>query len=168
MTLRACLAATRDVLGEDALHAVSPRGDSSHDDRDWIPVDLVVSLCERLWDGPMAHNHATLRAWTDRMLDHGFGRVRRVFLSIATPASVVRRAGELWRGEFSDGRLVAYSTSETSARVSLHEHVFLETELMRDVVAESYRYALELAGGKGARETHAVRDNGVLVVELNW
>lgn len=167
LTLHACASATRDMFGESVLREVMG-STRTVEEREWVPVEQIMSICECLWDGVMARDGAVLRRWTDGVLDHGFGRVSRLFLSIATPAVLVRRAADLWRGEFSDGRLVAYTTSETSARLSLHEHRFLETALMRDVVSESYRYAVCLTGATGARETHIMRDTGALTVDLTW
>jgi hypothetical protein len=135
---------------------------------DWVAIDSIVTVCERAWRGPLGHDRETLRTWSDRMMDHGFGLARKLLLAIATPSGLLRRAGELWRDEFSDGRLIAYNTSPTSAIASLHDHVFLDTELMRTIIAETFRYSLQLTGAKGAREVHEIAANGALVVRLSW
>lgn len=164
-TVDAFAAATRELLGESAAREVM--ADLSPIDGEWAPTADVVEICERAWR--LMHGDVSLRnAWADRMIDHGFGRVRKLLLAVATPAGLLRRAGELWRDEFSDGRLIAYTTSPTSATASLHEHAFVETALMRDIISETFRYTLTLTGARDAREVHEIHANGTLVIRLSW
>lgn len=170
-TLHALARATRDMFGdpvERELLAAIPSEARALDDHEWLSIDHLERFCELAWEGPLGGNLALLRTWTDRMIDHGFGRVRRLLLTIATPAGLVRRAGELWRDEHTDGRLIAYSTSPKSAIATLHEHDFIGNPLMRQLVAETFRYSLELAGARGAQEAHHAHANGTLVVNLTW
>ena len=156
-TLHGFIAATREVLGESVLERVrselSPRVIEAlqRDPEDWVPLEHVIAWCEESLRDADA---ATIRAFVAVMMNHGFGRVRRVLLQIATPHGVLRRATELWRDDFSDGRLVAYATSPNTAVATLYEHRFLESELLRAVVAESFRYVLELSGAADAIEEH--------------
>lgn len=171
-TVRAFAAASRDMFGEAAtreLIATLPEAARADvDEQDWVPAEYVTWWCERAFEGPLGRDPAKLRAWACRMIDHGFGRFRRLLLTIATPAGLVRRAGDLWREEFNQGRLVAYTTSPGSAIASLHDHVFLAKDVTRDLLAETFRYNVELAGGRGAREQHTLHANGALIVELSW
>lgn len=171
-TARAFARATRELYGDAAVAeivAALPDGARGAIEEDaWIPIEHIIRFCELAWDGPLAHDRVELARWVDRMMDHGFGRVRKLLLAIATPAGVLRRASDLWREEFTDGRLVAYTTSPTTAAVSLYDHVFIDTELMRNVIAESFRYALRLSGATDAREEHTIDSNGALLVQITW
>jgi len=170
-TLQGFIAATREVLGEETLKRVcddlSPRVLQAleRDGEDWVPLQDVISWCEE----SLRHADAeTVRAFVRVMMDHGFGRVRRVLLQIATAHGVLRRASELWREEFTDGRLVAYATSPNTAIATLYEHRFLESGLLRSVVAESFRYTLELSGAADATEEHERDSDGPLIVRFSW
>lgn len=171
-TLNAFARATVDLFGEPALASVIASlpevARPEVDDAAWIPIEHVVWFCEAAWRGPLAEDPSKLRAWTDRKMEHGFVAMRRLLLDITTPAGLLRRGGELWRDEFSDGRLVAYSTSPTSGVATLHDHVFIDTEVMRFMIAESFRYALQLSGAADAREQHTIHASGALLVQINW
>ena len=165
-TLRAFAQATREMFGEHVERALMESLPSA--DGEWVDVEAVVAICERAWRGPLGHDEEQLRVWTDRMMDRGFGLARKLLLAIATPSGLLRRAGDLWRDEFTTGRLVAYNTSPTTALATLHDHIFLETELMRAVVSETFRYSVQLTGAKDVREVHEIAANGALVVHLSW
>lgn len=172
-TLTAFFAALRELHGERTAFAMMaelpPRVRAATErEAEWLPLEFVVAWLEAAWEGPLARDHAALVRCVDRMMELGFGRVRRVLLAIATPQGVVRRASELWRGELSDGRMVSYSTSATSARFVLYEHPFLENQLTRDVSAEAIRYALALAGAKNARVVAGGALLEPLVLDISW
>jgi len=170
-TLQGFIAASREVFGEETHRRMCERV-ASHvldaltlDGEAWVPVDDVIEWCEAsLCD----EDEGRIRAFVDVMMNHGFGKVRRVLLQIATPHGVLRRAGELWREEFTDGRLVAYATSPNTAIATLYEHRFLESPLLRAVVAESFRYTLQLSGAADVNERHGSDGDGPLIVRLSW
>lgn len=172
-TMLAFREAARELFGEQGLTRIGSRLPTSMltriDQRsEWVPAEFVVAWAEAAWDCLLAHDEVALARYIDRMIDLGFGRVRRLLLAIATPQGVVRRATELWRGELTDGRLVSYGTSPTSARMVLHDHPFLESALLRAIVAEAFRYSLALAGAKDAVAHHEGELGGPLVVSLSW
>jgi len=170
-TLHGFVDATRHVLGEAAYARVS-REVAPHvldglalDGEDWVPLEHIVAWCEAaIVDVPQSK----LRPFVDHMMDQGFGRVHRVLLAIATPHGVLRRAGEMWREEFTDGRLVAYATSPNTAIATLYDHRFLESPGLRAVVAESFRYTLALSGARDVIEEHGSEDGGPLLVRFSW
>jgi hypothetical protein len=170
-TLHGFIHATREVLGERAyervLTEVSPHvlegleldGDA------WVPAEHVAAWCDA---SLRSVEPKTLPAYVDSMMSHGFGRVRRVLLQIATPHGVLRRASEIWREDFTSGRLVAYATSPNTAIVTLYDHVFLASPLLRAVLAESFRSTLQLSGGQDATAEHSAEGDGPLLVRLSW
>ncbi|MBI2389801.1 MAG: hypothetical protein HYV09_09435 [Deltaproteobacteria bacterium] len=165
--------ATRELHGAAAVdHVLSQLSDEQRAsiafEREWVPVELLEAWVAALWDGPLGQDPVAFRRCVDRGLDHGFGRVKKTLLAIATPHGIVRRASELWRGDFTDGRLVAFSTSPTSATLTLHEHCSLSSPLMRELTAESFRYVVQLAGARNAVERHEGAIGAPLVVHVSW
>jgi hypothetical protein len=100
-------------------------------------------------------------------VDQGFGRVKRFLLSVSTPHTLAPRVAALWREEYSTGRLVVSHIEERSTELSLSDHPYVEIPLMREVIAEVYRYVLQLTNAKNVSGVHAVR-GGSLVVVLRW
>lgn len=172
-TLSAYSQATRELYGEEwqrRLASQLPKHVQVKLDQppEWIPVEYAIAWMDAVWEGPMRQDRTELVRFVDRVLDHGFGREKRLLLTIATPPGVVRRASELWRGEMSDGRVVSYGTSPTSARFVLYDHPFLEHPLWREITAETFRYAVALAGAKDAIEQHEGDLGQPLVVNVSW
>lgn len=165
--------ATREVYGAAEVDRVlasltDEQRASLQFEREWVPVSLMEAWVAALLEGPGAHDRAAFRRCVDRGLDLGFGRVKKTLLAIATPHGIVRRASELWRGEFTEGRVVAFSTSPTSASLTLHDHCTLASPLMREVVAETFRRALELAGARDAVERHSGEPGSPLPILVSW
>lgn len=170
-TLSALRQATRELYGDEwhrELASQLPVQAKLDQPPHWIPVEYAIAWMDGVWEGPMRQDRAQLAPFVDRVLDHGFGRVKRLLLTIATPQGVVRRASELWRDEMSDGRVVSYGTSPTSARFVLYDHPFLDHPLWREINAETCRYAVALAGAKDAVEQHEGDVGEPLVVNLSW
>ena len=169
--LQGAMHATREVLGEAAyarlLAEVSPSPGSVLNlaADEWIPLEHLAVWCEAsLRDaGP-----AMVRPFVDRMMRDAFGRVRRVLLQIATPHGVLRRSSELWREDFSGGRLVAYATSPNTAIATLYEHRLLDSAVLRAMVAESFCYTLRLSGAIDATEEHGGDAGAPLLVRISW
>ena len=102
------------------------------------------------------------------MMDHGFGRVRKFLLGMATPATVGRKAGELWRHDHTHGEIVTRSMSDRSFELRLIDHPYLETPLARSSIAEILRYAMSLANAKDVQGRHRLEDERTLVVHIDW
>ncbi len=157
------LAAITAEISEDARESLQLR-----DDDGWLPESYVVQFCEAMWNGPAARDERSFREVCGRMVDLGFGRARKLLLSVATPHGLLRRAGDLWREELSNGRLVAYGTGDTAGVLTLHDHRWTESPVMRLALSESFRHAVSLTGAKGVVDRHAQNDSGALVVHLVW
>ena len=105
------------------------------------------------------HVHATV--------DHGFGRVKRVLLSMSTPHSLAPRVAALWRDEYSTGRLEASSLEDRSVQLTLSDHPYVDIPLMRYVISEVFLYVLGMTRVEDVRASHSVRE-GSLTVVLRW
>ena len=134
---------------------------------DWIPLDDLIAWHVAVWNGPARRNEAVFTEHVHRTLDLGFGKVKRLLLSMATPQSLAPRVVDLWSDEYSTGRLEAVDLTKQSVTLVLHDHAYVQHALMRTVIAEVYRYVLSLTRVKSVTAVHAVR-NGALVVVLRW
>jgi hypothetical protein len=157
------LKAIADALPQD----VRDRTASLRPLDDWIPLDDLIAWHVAVWNGPAKRNEAIFIEHVHRTLDQGFGRVKRLLLSMATPHSLAPRVVNLWSDEYSTGRLEAVDLTKQSVTLILHDHAYVQHALMRTVIAEVYRYVLTLTRVKSVTVVHAVR-NGALVVVLRW
>jgi hypothetical protein len=136
----------------------------------WLPERYVMAWYEAAWAGPAKQRREPYLALMDRMMDAGFGRVRKLLLStVASPRQVYEKSAELWRYDHTTGDLTTVFESERSCRFVLRNHVYATTELSRDAIAEIYRYAVALTrAGRGAQEQHALEPDGTLVTRVAW
>ena len=85
--------------GRDAVAALLPpevreRTASMRPLPDWIPLDDLIAWHVAVWNGPANHDEAVFTEHIRKTVDQGFGRVKRVLLSMATSTrrAVSRRA----------------------------------------------------------------------------
>jgi hypothetical protein len=171
-------AGVRDLWGEDGLRDLEARlPDATREATRgpefaplrWYPTRYLVEWHAAMMDGPAGNDEAAFRRGVARSIDFGFGRVRRVLLSIATPMLLAERAAVLWRHENTHG-VLAVDTSgraEGKGRVTLTGHPFVRTPLSRKAFAEVLRHILSLSRAQNVRESHAATGEA-LVVALTW
>jgi hypothetical protein len=133
----------------------------------WLPETHVLAWYDALWNGPCEGRREKLALALDRMIDFGFGRVRRVFLSMAQPSTIFERAPTFWRYDHTHGSL-SVSAGETMARVTLRDHPYTENSLSCMAVAEIYRYCCALTRVRNVTSSHYRESEGALVVRLRW
>jgi hypothetical protein len=134
---------------------------------DWIPLDDLIAWHEAVWNGPARRDEQIMTQHIHATIDHGFGRVKRVLLSMSTPHTLAPRVAALWRDEYSSGRLVASSLEDRSVQLTLSDHPYVEIPLMRYVIAEVFLYVVGMTRVENVRASHAVRDSSLTVV-LRW
>ena len=134
---------------------------------EWLPESYVLAWYEALWSGPCEQRRERLALALDRMLDFGFGRVRRVFLSMAKPSTIFEQAPSLWRYDHTHGTL-SVAAGETMARLCLRGHPYTENSLSCMAIAEIYRYCVALSRARNVTSTHYRDEDGALVVRLRW
>ena len=134
---------------------------------DWIPLGDLIAWHEVLWNGPARRDEKTMTQHIHATVDQGFGRVKRVLLSMSTPHSLAPRVAALWRDEYSTGRLEATSIEERSVQLVLSDHPYVDLPLMRYVIAEVFRYVVSMTGVEGVTASSAVREASLVVV-LRW
>jgi hypothetical protein len=134
-----------------------------------LPERYVLAWYQAALDGPCRGDMTEFRRFLCTMMDLGFGRVRKLFLGLASAEMVCSRAPDLWRHDHSHGRIEAVvEPGGRRGRVTLHDHVYTTTDLTRNAIAEIYRHALSLARVHNVTETHHQAPSGSLVVDVLW
>jgi hypothetical protein len=156
---------------EAILHALPPevseRSAGMRPLPDWVPLDDLIAWHEAVWNGPARREEPIMTAHIRATVDQGFGRVKRVLLSMSTPHTIAPRVAALWRDEYSTGSLVATSLEERSVQLVLSDHPYVDIPLMRYVIAEVFKYILGMTHVEDVTSSHAVRGSS-LVVSLRW
>jgi hypothetical protein len=134
---------------------------------EWLPVDDLIAWHLAVWNGPAGRDEAVFTRHVHATVDQGFGRVKRLLLSLSTPPTLAPRVAALWRDEYSTGRLEVSRLDDRIVELSLSDHPYVETPLMQSVIAEVYRYVVSLTQVKGVSGVRALRD-GKLVVIIRW
>jgi hypothetical protein len=156
-------AALRDALPPD----VSDRTAGMRPLPDWILLDDLIAWHVAVWNGPAKRDEQLMTPHIQATVDQGFGRVKRLLLSMSTPHTLAPRVVLLWRDEYSTGRLEATSIEERSVELRLRDHAYVEIPLMRYVISEVFRYVVSLTQAKNVTAVHTVRDSALVVV-LRW
>jgi hypothetical protein len=133
----------------------------------WLSESYVLAWYEALWSGPCDGRADAFCLTLTRMLDRGFGRVRRAFLKLASPETILAKAPSLWRYDHSHGRL-GVEVGNAVARVRLENHIYTESPLSRLAISEIYRYCAALTRVRQVSESHFREPSGALVVTLRW
>jgi hypothetical protein len=134
---------------------------------DWVRLEDLVAWHFAVWNGPARRDESIMTQHIHATVDQGFGKVKRLFLSMQTPQSLAPRVVSLWRDEYSTGFLEASSLEERSVQLSLREHSYVDIGLMRYVITEVFRYVVSLTSARDVTAVHTVRD-GALIVVLRW
>jgi len=132
----------------------------------WLPERYVMAWQEAVWLGPARTNNDELRRYIGRVVDAGFGRVRRLLVNLVTPATLCERAAELWHDEHTHGEISAHPEGNV-VLIRLRNHPYVERPIARMVMAESLRHAASLTRAKRVEQQHRV-DGDALEVRLTW
>jgi hypothetical protein len=133
---------------------------------EWIPEEHVMAWYEAAWT-LSERNDAEYCRFLDRMMDVGFGRVRKLLLNLASVATVATKAPELWRHDHTSGVLRS-EYREGEVTLCLRDHIYTTTPLARRSIAEIYRYVVSLTGRKHVTATHSLEPDGELRVRLRY
>ncbi len=134
---------------------------------EWVPEAFIVAWANAVYRGPAKRNEAKVRAYVAATVAHGFGRVRRLLLSMMTAETITARAGELWRGEHSSGKFDAEVLRPGVTRVRLDDHPYVESPLMRLSIAEALRFIVSLTRSQNVTESHPAHGRP-LVITIRW
>jgi len=171
---RAAVDATRATWGEAGVKDAATRMPARERDEffaeplpEWAPTRAMIAWNFALWEGPVRRDKPVYFSWVRRMTDLSFGRVKKLFLSMATPEKLIASAGELWNAEQTTGTLDGLVHGKTGTLVLRH-HPYTETPQARAGISEMMRYSVELTRAKGATSTHALIAPGALQIKIRW
>ncbi len=171
---RAAIDATRDLWGDDGLADVAARMPARERAEffaeplpEWSPTRAMIAFNFALWEGPAGRDKPLYFTWVRRVTDLSFGRVRKLFLSMATPERLVLGAGEMWKADQNVGTLVGHVEGRCGTLV-LRDHPYTETPQARAGISEMLRYILELSRAKAPVSSHALVAPGVLRIKIRW
>jgi hypothetical protein len=134
---------------------------------EWIALEDLIAWHVAVWNGPAKRDEKIMTEHIHATVDQGFGRVKRFLLGMSTPQSLAPRVVSLWHDEYSTGRLEANFVEPKSVRLTLSDHAYIDTSLMRYVIAEVFRYVVSLTKAENVTAVHAIRDASLVVV-LRW
>ncbi len=132
----------------------------------WVPERDLMALAEAVLAGPAQHLECSYVTFVHRVIDHGFGRIRRFMVALAAPAAFLKRAPALWRHDHTHGHL-EIEIDDRAAKVLLVDHVHTTTPLSRLTAAEMFRYILASTRARNVRATHSLAGPS-LEVRLTW
>lgn len=133
----------------------------------WFPERYAVAWFDALLKGPAAGDHALYFRAVDRMLDHGFGVVRRALLNLVSIEGLLQRVSGVWRSDHTTGELSLVSLEPASALLALRDHPYLESPHAQATVAETVRYCASLVRVREVEMRHEMKD-GALEMRLRW
>jgi hypothetical protein len=132
----------------------------------WLPERFVMAWQEAVFEGPAQSSDDEFRRYVEKVVDAGFGRVRRLLVNLVTPATLCTRAAELWHDEHTHGEITAVPTGQVVV-IRLRHHPYVTRPIARLVMAESLRYAASLTRAKRVAEAHHM-EGDALEVRLTW
>ena len=132
----------------------------------WLPERFVMAWLEAVFAGPARGSDDELRRYIHKVVDSGFGRVRRLLVNLVTPATLCTRAAELWHDEHTHGEISAAPSGQVVV-IKLRDHPYVTRPIARMVMAESLRHAASLTRVKRVDQLHRV-DGDALEVRLTW
>jgi hypothetical protein len=166
-------AAAVELYGEGGLREIADRLapdvrgallDSAIITEPWLPERFVMAWQEAVFAGPAHGSDDEFCRYVHKVVDAGFGRVRRLLVNLVTPATLCVRAAELWHDEHTHGEISATPT-ERVVVIRLRDHPYVTRPIARMVMAESH--AARLTRAKRVEELHRV-DGDALEVRLTW
>lgn len=130
---------------------------------DWLPERYVMAWYEAVMAGPAKGDRSVFCTFIDRMMDIGFGTVRKFLLQMASPHHVAAQAASLWRHDHTHGTLTASRLGDLGFLFVLENHPYTTTPLSRLAISEIYRYATELTRTRNVTAWHVLKGDDLHV-----
>jgi hypothetical protein len=142
---------SEDGLRQVASHMSKECADETVDTvvivKEWLPEDYVMQWYGAAWEGPAHRDRQAFLTFIDRMMDHGFGRVRKFLISFASVQMAITKVPELWRHDHTHGSVSARLISDREYVATLVDHVYITTPISRLAITEIYRHATSMFRG---------------------
>lgn len=134
--------------------------------RDWVPTRHLIAWYQVIFEVAAGGDEARFLELCRFLIDDSFGRVRRVFLKLATVGIVAKQATSLWSDDHSHGQLTA-QLGDRSLVLTLVGTPIVHDALSRRATAEHYRHIVSLTGCRDVKGTSDF-DGERLVVHIAW
>jgi hypothetical protein len=134
---------------------------------DWVPERHMMNLSETVFAELCGSDLDAHRRFVGTFMAHGFGRIRRFFLGLASPEALLARAPAFWEHDHTHGALTV-TVGRGEARAVLRDHAYVTTALSRETAAESFRVALSGTRARDVTATHRLTDDAALEVNFTW
>jgi hypothetical protein len=134
----------------------------------WYPTVDIIAWHHAVYEGPARRDERAFAESVALGLDISTGLVRRAFMRLLTPQTLADKAAELWSTFHTHGELLIESRTDTSARIAIRHHPFVDDALSRKVVAIMSRHMLARSRARNVRETHELRVPGEMIVQVTW
>jgi hypothetical protein len=171
---RAAVDAARAIWGEAGVQDAAARMPERERaeffaDRlpEWAPTRAMIAWNFALWEGPVRRDKAIYFSWVRKTADLSFGRVRRLFLSMATPEKLITSASDLWKADHTAGTLDGLVHGKCGT-LMLRDHPYTETPQARTAIAEMMRYSVELTRARSPTATHALVGPRAMQIKVRW
>ncbi len=135
---------------------------------EWLPAMSAMAWFVAVWETCANRQTKDFSAFIDRQTELGFGRVRKFFLSYATPKLVVSRAAALWRDDNTAGELVALPDGPYGGIAELRNHIYATTPLSRLAITELIRSILSRCRAKDVTGRSVLLPDGTLRMHFAW
>ncbi len=132
------------------------------------PSRFVMDWMVAVWTTRAERQPKLFGQFIDLHTELGFGRVRRFFLSFATPEMVVEKASALWTDDNRGGELVITARAAGKATMELRDHVYATTQLSRFCITELIRAVLVRTRAKNVSARGELGKGGALVMHFLW
>jgi hypothetical protein len=134
----------------------------------WYPTTHLVAWHRAIFEGPARLDERVFAECIGRSLDVSMGIIRRTFMRLLTPDSLVEGAAKVWRDFHTTGIVTVERHGPGQVTMTVADHPFVGNALSRKVVAIMSRHLAERSRAKGVRETHGLDAAGRLVVSVTW
>ena len=133
----------------------------------WVAEKHMMELASAIHEGPCDGDDGSYRRLLAVTIDQGFGRIRKLFVQLASPAMLLTRAPELWKHDHSHGSL-KLEHEEGMAIITIEHPVLVSTRLGALTAAEMFRYIVTLTRVQSVTEQHVQRRANVLDITIHW
>lgn len=133
---------------------------------EWLPERYVMAWYDAAFRGPAGESWKQFAAFLDKMMDLGFGRVRKLLIGAISPETMLDKAVDLWRHDHTHGVLRIQVSGQTAV-ATLQDHPYTTTAVSRFAIAEIYRYCLSLSRAHDVVMEHK-HEAGSVHVHLKW
>jgi hypothetical protein len=104
--------------------------------------------------------------FVNELCDNGFGRLRKLFLGLATPMMLASRAPDFWAYDHTTGKMTIEPT-EGGAIATIADHPYVASTGCRALLTEYFRHAVSLTRVNRVTSSQ-LPQRGQLQIVIRW